>query len=57
MDQFKVLEEIPEDIKQLYRTVWEVSQKSIIDMAADRGAHICQSQSMNIHTETQTLEN
>ena len=42
-------EEIPEDIKQLYRTVWEVSQKSIIDMAADRGAYICQSQSMNIH--------
>ena len=36
-------EEIPEDIKQLYRTVWEVSQKSIIDMAVDRGAYICQS--------------
>ena len=44
-------EEIPEDIKQLYRTVWEVSQKSIIDMAADRGAYICQSQSMNIHMQ------
>ena len=42
---------IPEDIKQLYRTVWEVSQKSIIDMAADRGAYICQSQSMNIHMQ------
>ena len=44
-------EEIPEDIKKLYRTVWEVSQKSIIDMAADRGAYICQSQSMNIHMQ------
>ena len=44
-------EEIPKDIKQLYRTVWEVSQKSIIDMAADRGAYICQSQSMNIHMQ------
>ncbi len=41
--------EIPENIKELYRTVWEISQKSIIDMAADRGAYICQSQSMNIH--------
>lgn len=43
--------EIPEDIKLLYRTVWEISQKSIIDMAADRGAYICQSQSMNIHMQ------
>ncbi len=41
--------EIPENIKELYKTVWEISQKSIIDMAADRGAYICQSQSMNIH--------
>jgi len=45
------INEIPDDIKQLYRTVWEVSQKSIIDMAADRGAYICQSQSMNIHMQ------
>ena len=41
--------EIPEDIKDRYRTVWEISQKSIIDMSADRGAYICQSQSLNIH--------
>ena len=40
---------IPQHIKQLYRTVWEISQKSIIDMAADRGAYIDQSQSLNIH--------
>ena len=41
--------EIPQNIKDLYKTVWEVSQKKVIDMAADRGAYICQSQSMNIH--------
>ena len=45
------IKEIPDDLKLLYRTVWEVSQKSIIDMAADRGAYICQSQSMNIHMQ------
>ena len=45
------IKEIPDKIKLLYRTVWEVSQKSIIDMAADRGAYICQSQSMNIHMQ------
>lgn len=39
---------IPQHIKDLYKTVWEISQKIIIDMAADRGAYICQSQSMNI---------
>ncbi|MBE2208242.1 MAG: ribonucleoside-diphosphate reductase subunit alpha [Saprospiraceae bacterium] len=42
---------IPEHIKMLYRTVWELSQKAIIDMAADRGAYICQSQSMNLFVE------
>lgn len=41
--------EIPQNIKDLYKTVWEISQKTIIDMAADRGAYICQSQSLNIH--------
>ncbi len=41
--------EIPQDIKELYKTVWEISQKAIIDMSADRGAFICQSQSLNIH--------
>ncbi len=39
---------IPQHIKDIYKTVWEISQKVIIDMAADRGAYICQSQSMNI---------
>ena len=41
--------EIPQNIKDIYKTVWEISQKSIIDMSADRGAFICQSQSLNIH--------
>jgi ribonucleoside-diphosphate reductase alpha chain len=40
--------EIPENIKDLYKTVWEIKQKTIIDMAADRGAYICQSQSLNL---------
>jgi ribonucleoside-diphosphate reductase alpha chain len=39
---------IPQNIKDLYKTVWEISQKTIIDMAAERGAYICQSQSMNV---------
>lgn len=43
--------EIPQHIKDLYKTVWEISQKAIIDMAADRGAYICQSQSMNVHIQ------
>ncbi|KAJ3117519.1 Ribonucleoside-diphosphate reductase large subunit [Phlyctochytrium bullatum] len=40
---------IPEEVKRIYKTVWEISQKVIIDMAADRGAFIDQSQSLNIH--------
>ncbi|WP_162343308.1 ribonucleoside-diphosphate reductase subunit alpha [Cyclobacterium salsum] len=40
--------EIPQNLKDLYKTVWEISQKVIIDMAADRGAYVCQSQSMNL---------
>lgn len=39
---------VPQNIKDLYKTVWEISQKVIIDLAADRGAYICQSQSMNV---------
>jgi ribonucleoside-diphosphate reductase alpha subunit len=39
---------IPQHLKDLYKTVWEISQKTVIDMAADRGAYICQSQSMNL---------
>ena len=43
------INEIPADIKALYKTVWEIKQRTIIDMSADRGAYICQSQSLNIH--------
>jgi ribonucleotide reductase alpha subunit len=45
------IDEIPENIKALYKTVWEISQKVIINMAADRGAFICQSQSMNLFVQ------
>jgi ribonucleoside-diphosphate reductase alpha chain len=43
--------EIPQELKDLYKTTYELSQKVIIDMAADRGAYICQSQSMNLFVE------
>merc|ERR1712088_442947 len=43
------IDAIPNDIKALYKTVWEISQKNILQMAADRGAFIDQSQSLNIH--------
>jgi len=45
------IEEIPQRIKELYKTAWEISQKTIIDQAADRGAYVCQSQSLNIFME------
>lgn len=45
------IEEIPQDIRELYKTVWEIKQKALIDMSADRGAFICQSQSLNLFVE------
>lgn len=42
---------IPDALKRLYKTAWEVKQKTLIDMAADRGAFICQSQSLNLFLE------
>lgn len=42
------IEMIPENIKELYKTAWEIKQKALIDMAADRGAFICQSHSLNL---------
>jgi ribonucleoside-diphosphate reductase alpha chain len=45
------IKEIPDNIKELYKTAWEISQKVIVDMAADRGAFIDQSQSLNIFME------
>lgn len=46
--------EIPAHIKELYKTVWEIKQRNLIDMAADRGAYICQSQSLNLFVDTPT---
>ncbi|OJD36160.1 ribonucleoside-diphosphate reductase large chain [Diplodia corticola] len=46
---------IPDDIKALYKTVWELSQRTIVQMAADRGAFIDQSQSLNIHMKDPTM--
>jgi len=43
--------EIPQELKELYKTAWEISQKILVDQAADRGAYICQSQSLNIFME------
>ena len=47
--------DIPEDIKKLYRTVWEIKMKDVIDMAASRGRFIDQSQSMNLFMESPTM--
>ena len=49
------IEAIPAELKGLYKTVWEIKQKAIIDMAKDRGAYIDQSQSLNIHMEDVNL--
>jgi ribonucleoside-diphosphate reductase alpha chain len=45
------ISEVPQRLKDLYKTAWEISQKAIIDQAADRGAYICQSQSLNVFME------
>lgn len=47
--------EIPEQLKAIYKTVWEIKQKTLVDMAADRGCFIDQSQSLNIHMEQPDL--
>jgi ribonucleotide reductase alpha subunit len=45
------IDNIPDNIKQIYKTTWEIKQKNIIDMSADRGMYICQTQSLNIFME------
>lgn len=45
------IKEIPDDLKALYKTVWEIKQKNIIDMSADRGIYVCQTQSLNLFIE------
>jgi ribonucleoside-diphosphate reductase alpha chain len=49
------IDEIPESIRAVYRTAWEIPQKSLVDMAADRGAYIDQSQSLNLFSESPTI--
>ena len=51
----QAIDDIPEHIRALYKTVWEIPQKDIIDMAADRAAYICQSQSLNVHVQGPTF--
>jgi len=46
------IDEVPAELKELYKTVWEIKQRILIDMAADRGAYICQSQSLNLFVDT-----
>jgi ribonucleoside-diphosphate reductase alpha chain len=49
------IDEIPEDLRSIYRTVWEVPMRSLIDMAADRGLFIDQSQSLNLFAESPNI--
>lgn len=46
---------IPDDVKAIYKTVWEISQKKVLDLAADRGAYIDQTQSMNVHLQSPSV--
>jgi ribonucleoside-diphosphate reductase alpha chain len=48
----QAIDEIPQPLKDIYKTVWEIKQRTIIDMAADRGAYICQSQSLNLFVDS-----
>lgn len=47
---------VPDDLKRLYKTAWELSMKTLIDMAADRGAFVCQSQSLNLFVAEPTFK-
>jgi ribonucleoside-diphosphate reductase alpha chain len=51
----QAIEEIPEELRMVYRTVWEIPMRSLIDMAADRGAYIDQSQSLNLFAESPNI--
>merc|ERR1719181_1641011 len=48
--------DLPEELKELYKTVWEVKQKNVLEMAADRSPYICQSQSLNVHMVDATTQ-
>jgi ribonucleoside-diphosphate reductase alpha chain len=47
---------IPDSMKQLYKTAWEISQRVLIDQSADRGMYVCQSQSLNLFTERPSIK-
>ena len=49
------IDRMPDDLKEVYRTAWEIPMRSLIDMAADRGAYIDQSQSLNLFMESPTI--
>ena len=51
----QTIERIPNDLKSVYRTAWEIPMKALIEMAADRGAYIDQSQSLNLFMESPTI--
>ncbi len=51
----QAIAEIPQTLKDRYKTVWEIKQRTLIDMAADRGAYICQSQSLNLFVQEPTI--
>lgn len=51
------IQEIPVYIRNIYKTVWDLSQKALIDQAADRGIYICQSQSLNLFLESPNIRN
>ena len=51
----QTIERIPDDLKSVYRTAWEIPMKSLIEMAADRGAYVDQSQSLNLFMESPTI--
>ena len=53
----EVLQQIPKELREQYKIVWEIPMKQLIDMAADRGAYICQSQSLNLWLEDPTYKN
>ena len=50
----QAIPDIPADVKAIYKTIWEILQKRVLDLAADRGAFICQSQSLNVHLQAPT---
>jgi ribonucleoside-diphosphate reductase alpha chain len=51
----QTIQEIPEDLRRIYRTVWEIPMRSLIDMAAERGPYIDQSQSLNLFVESPNI--